>query len=121
MDQLKISYRYFKISLNFFLYLLLSTIFSDLFAVLHNILIQQEYKFRFSHKEAGVTPELLEEPGEKWRGGGLIVMININSFERYGEGGCTLRYNLNDRKTLQFHKLNYYIKRREMFLARSDS
>ena len=104
MDQLKISW-----------------ILSDLFAVLHNILIQQEYKFRFSHKEAGVTPELLEEPGEKWRGGGPIVMININSFERYGEGGCMLRYNLNDRKTLQFHKLNYYIKRREMFLARSDS
>ena len=118
MDQLKISYRYFKISLNFFLYLLLSTIFSDLFAVLHNILIQQEYKFRFSHKEAGVTPG---RAGREVEGGGPLVMININSFERYGEGGCMLRYNLNDRKTLQFHKLNYYIKRREMFLARSDS
>ena len=46
MDQLKISSLYFKISLDFFLYLLLSTILNDLFAVLHNILIQQEYKFR---------------------------------------------------------------------------
>ena len=53
-----------------------------------------------------------------------IVMININYFEWYGEGGGggrMVRYNLTDRKTLQFHKLNYYIKRRVIFLARNDS
>ena len=78
MDQLKISYRYFKISLDFFLYLLLSTILSDLFAVLHNILIQQECKFCFGHKEAGVTPELLKELGKggggEWKGGRLVLI-----------------------------------------------
>ena len=81
MDQLKISYRYFKISLDFFfLYLLLSTILSDLFAVLHNILIQRECKFCFSHKEAGVTPELSKELGGGGGGeGGRLVLIDLET------------------------------------------
>ena len=33
---------------------------------------------------------------------------------------CLLRYNQSDRKTLQSHKLNYFIKQLVMFLTRGD-
>ena len=41
--------------------------------------------------------------------------------DRYFRVRGVLWYNLTDRKTLQFHTLNYFIKQKVMFLTRNDS